>query len=93
MTERPTLTEPVECSKFWANRRGEAVIISLREFKSVLIVDVRKHFSASDGTLRPMRQGIALSIRKLPELAAALAKAERKAVELGLLADEERGDG
>jgi hypothetical protein len=79
------LPEPIEVAKFFANRRGEAVIISLREFKSVLIVDVRKHFSAPDGTLRPMRQGIALSIRRLPQLSVAIGKALERAHELGLL--------
>jgi hypothetical protein len=84
----PKLAEPIEVAKFWANRRGEAAIVSLREIEGTVVVDVRKHYSAADGTLKPTRKGIALVIRRLPELAAALAKAERKAHELGLLPGE-----
>jgi hypothetical protein len=51
----------------------------------VLVVDVRKHYSAADGTLQPTSKGITLSVRKLPELALAVAKALKRARELGLL--------
>ena len=81
------LPEPIEVSKFWANRRGEAVIVSLREYEGVLIVDIRKHYTAADGTLRPTAKGIALTVRKLPELTLAVAKALKRARELGLLRD------
>jgi hypothetical protein len=79
------LPEPIEIDKFWANRRGEAVIVSLREFEGVPIVDVRKFYTAADGTLQPTSKGIALSVRKLPELALAIGKALKRARELGLL--------
>jgi Transcriptional Coactivator p15 (PC4) len=83
------LEQPIEISKFWANRRGEAVIVSLREFgKGVLIVDVRKHYSAADGTLKPTAKGIALTVRKLPELTVAIGKALKRAHELGLLGSQ-----
>jgi len=83
----PTLSEPIEVAKFWANRRGEAAIVSLREYEGAIVIDVRKHYSAADGTLKPTRKGIALTIRKLPELAAAIGKALAKARELKLIED------
>jgi hypothetical protein len=79
------LPEPIEISKFWANRSGEAVIVSIREFEGQLLVDIRKHYTAPDGTLQPTAKGIALSVRKLPELTLAVAKALKRARELGLL--------
>jgi Transcriptional Coactivator p15 (PC4) len=81
------LPEPIEVAKFWANRAHDAVVVSLREYEGVLIVDIRKHYSAPDGTLQPTAKGIALSVRKLPELALAIAKALKRARELGLLRD------
>ena len=85
MTEE---TLPIEVAKFWANRRGEAVIASLREYKGALVIDVRKHFTADDGRLRPTAKGVALAVGKLPALAAAINKTLAKARELGLLPDE-----
>ena len=81
------LPEPIEVAKFWANRAHDAVIVSLREFEGVLIVDIRKHYTAADGTLRPTAKGIALTVRKLPELTLAVGKALKRARELGLLRD------
>jgi hypothetical protein len=51
----------------------------------VLLVDVRRHYSAADGTLKPTSKGVSLSIRKLPELTVAIGKALKRAHELGLL--------
>jgi hypothetical protein len=81
----PTLPEPIEISKFWANRGGEAVIVRLCELEGQTLIDVRKYYSAADGTLRPSQKGIALSIHRLPELAVAVGKALMKARQLGLL--------
>jgi hypothetical protein len=47
------LPEPIEIAKFWANRGGEAVIVRLCELEGQMLVDVRKYYSAADGTLKP----------------------------------------
>jgi hypothetical protein len=86
-----TLPEPIETGKFWANRRGEAVIVVLREYEGSLIVDVRRHYTAADGKLRPTSKGIALSIAKLPELAGAIAKALDVARARGLIREASHG--
>lgn len=80
-----SLPEPVVVARFWANRRGEAIFIQLREYEGRALVDVRKHFTAKDGTMQPTKKGLSIVVARLPELAAALTKAAAKAVELGLL--------
>lgn len=79
------LSEPLTIARFWASRRGEAVFVQLREFEGRALVDVRKHFTAKDGTMQPTKKGLSIVVARLPELAAALTKAAAKAVELGLL--------
>lgn len=79
------LPEPIEVAKFFANRKGDVVIVSLREFEGMPLLDIRKHYADGSGFLRPTRKGIAVVIRRLPDLAAAIMKAEKTARELGLL--------
>jgi hypothetical protein len=81
------LAEPIECGKFWANRRGEACVVSIREHEGIVIVDARRFYTAGDGTLKPTRKGISLTVRRLPDLAAAIGKALAKARELKLIED------
>lgn len=87
---RPGLAEPVEIAKFWRNRKGEAVVVQLREYEGHVLVDTRVHFTAVDGTTKPTSKGISITVLRLPELAAALMKAERTARELGLLPEAKR---
>jgi hypothetical protein len=81
---------PIIVERFWANRRGEAAVISLREYEGVIVVDVRKNYTNAEGKLAPTKKGIALVVRKLPELVKAINKAHRVAVELGLIVEERR---
>lgn len=92
MTRRPTLPDPVEIAKFWKNRRrNESVHVTLSEYEGQPLVNVRVYSTGTDGIDRPTPKGIAMGIRKLPELARALAKAEAKARELGLIDDGQDG--
>jgi hypothetical protein len=84
---RPTLDEQVIISKFWKNRRHDAVIVSLSTYEGHNLVDLRTH-AMKEGRLVPTAKGLAMVVRRLPELAAAIDKALRKARELGLLDDE-----
>jgi hypothetical protein len=84
------LTEPITVAEWWKNRRGESIRLTLSQVQGRSIVDLRTWFT-QDGKLKPGK-GFAAEIRHLPRLAAALAKAERKARELGLIEDEETGD-
>ena len=86
----PTLPEPVVVSRFWKNRgRAESVRVTLSDYEGQAIVNVRVYATGGDGIDRPTVKGVALGIRKLPELAKALAKAETQARELGLLDDQD----
>jgi hypothetical protein len=85
----PTLPEPVEIAKFWKNRRrSESVHVSLSEYEGHCLINVRVYLTGIDGIDRPTPKGVAMGIRKLPELAQALVKAEAQARSLGLLDDE-----
>lgn len=88
MTSCPKLAEPVEIAKFWKNRgRNESLHVSLSEYEGHSLVNVRIYSTGSDGIDRPTTKGIAMGIRKLPELARAIEKAESEARRLGLLGE------
>ena len=84
----PVISEPIIIAEFWANRRGKSIRVQLREFEGVALIDIRKHFTAADGKLKPTKKGLSVAIRRLPDLATAIAKAEHKARELGLIKPE-----
>ncbi|MGY4624583.1 transcriptional coactivator p15/PC4 family protein [Bradyrhizobium sp. USDA 4486] len=84
-----TLAEPIEIAKFWKNRaRNESLRVSLSEYEGHALVNVRVYSTGTDGVDRPTTKGVAMGIRKLPELARAIAKAEIEARRLGLLDGE-----
>jgi hypothetical protein len=86
MSVRPPLLAPVEIAKFWKSRdRSEHVRIEISEYKNHCLINVRVWQTGTDGCDRPTVKGIALSVRKLPELHAGITKALAKAHELGLL--------
>jgi hypothetical protein len=89
VSKHPTLEAPVEISKFWKNRRrNESVHVSLSEYEGHCLINVRVYCTGTDGIDRPTPKGVAMGIRKLPELAQALVKAEARARELGLIDGE-----
>jgi transcriptional coactivator p15 (PC4) len=68
----------------------EHVVISLSEFRGHQLVDVRVHAGFHDGDeRRPIKKGISIKVERLPELIAVLQGAARKAIELGLIGDNE----
>jgi hypothetical protein len=87
---RVTLPEPVEIAKFWANRKGEAIVISLATFEGRNLVDVRKHYTSREGKLLPTPKGLALQVLRLP--VTALTKALGEARRLRLLGNEAEGE-
>jgi hypothetical protein len=89
VTNKPHLDAPIMIDKFWRNPGGQAVVTRLYEYGDNILVDCRVHYTAPDGCLKPTRKGIAVLVNRLPELAAALAKAERIACELGLISKQD----
>jgi hypothetical protein len=71
----------------WPKNGRENIRVSLGKFQSNHTIDLRLWYSAEDGTMRPGNKGITVSVKHLPQLANALAEAERRAGELGLLAE------
>ena len=94
MTARPpTLDEPIEVAKFFKTRwRNESVHVRLSEYEGNCLIDIRVWRTGTDGIDRPSTKGLALSVRKLPELARALVLAEAKAIELNLIPNNNNGD-
>ena len=84
-----TRSEPITVSEWWKNRGGESVRISLSTYQGRNLIDIRTWHS-SEGKLVPGK-GFAADVRHLPHLAAALAKAEAKARELGLITSGDDG--
>jgi hypothetical protein len=80
------LAEPITVAKWWKNRRrNESVHVTLSEYEGRAIISVRVYSTGADGIDRPSPKGISMAVDKLPTLARALAKAEAKARELGLI--------
>jgi hypothetical protein len=90
MTTAPApLGSAIEIMKFWkSRRRDKAVVVSLSSYEGTNIVNVREHFIGSDGCMRPTTKGIAMSVRRLPELSRAVRAALEKARSLNLLPDD-----
>jgi Transcriptional Coactivator p15 (PC4) len=86
----PAFAEPITIAEWWKNRRGESIRLVLSQFQGRSILDLRTWYTA-DGKLKAGK-GFAAEVRHLPRLAAAIAKAEAKARELGLVGDEGAGD-
>jgi hypothetical protein len=85
----PPLAGPIEIGKFWKNRRRDtAIVVSLSAYEETNIINVREHFVGADGCMRPTTRGIAMSVRRLPELSKALRRALEKARDLNLLPEE-----
>jgi hypothetical protein len=88
----PALAEPIPVAEFWKNRRGESIRLVLSTFEGRSILDLRTWYTdTADGKLKPGK-GFAAEVRHLPRLAAAFAKAEAKACELGLIGDKGAAD-
>jgi hypothetical protein len=58
---KPTLAEPVLVAKFHANRRGDIVVIALRQIEDgPPILDIRKFFTDENGIMRPTKKGVSV---------------------------------
>jgi hypothetical protein len=89
MTARPpTLPEPIEW-RLWKNRwRKDAVVVSISTFEDRNLIGIRIYTTNTVGKMLPTGRGMSLAIGRLPELAAAVNSALRKAKELGLIPND-----
>jgi hypothetical protein len=70
----------------WPKNARETLMVKLDTFKDQPIVDCRAWYTAGDGSLKPGRSGLTVSIRHLPALADAIAKALTTATTSGHIA-------
>jgi len=88
-SEAMKLPEPIEIGKFFKNRKGDVIVVQIKQFEGVVFADARQFFTDSDGISRPTKKGLAISLRQLPELIALLGKALTKAHALGLVREDD----
>jgi hypothetical protein len=85
----PPITAPIEW-RLWKNRwRKDAIVVSLNTYERRNLISVRTYTTSQDGKMLPTTKGIAMNIARLPELAAAVNSALRKAKELGLIPNDD----
>jgi hypothetical protein len=87
----PALAEPITVAEWWKNRRGQSIRLTLNRYEGRDVIDLRTWYTGDDGRLKPGK-GFAAEVRHLPRLAAAFARPEAKARELGLIGDKGAGD-
>ena len=75
----------------WQKNSRETLRVRLDSYQGQAVICARSWYQASDGTLKPGRGGLTVSIRHLPALASAFVKAMEAATASGLLtAKDER---
>jgi hypothetical protein len=90
MSRRIPIPEPIIISRFWKNRRHDAVEVSLKSYLENNLCDVRI-YTLRAGVLEPTTKGISVVIARLPDLAKAINKAMAKAQQMGLLDPDKSG--
>jgi Transcriptional Coactivator p15 (PC4) len=88
-THNDPLKDEVVVGQFFKNRRKEHVRLTLKRFEGRPIADLRQFFVTKDGFSQPTTKGIALVVARLPDLAAIVNRAVKRAIELGLLTEED----
>ena len=73
----------------WPKNSRETLMVKLDSYKGQAIVDCRAWYAGSDGSLKPGRGGLTVSIRHLPALAAAFARGLTAAKDMGLISDDD----
>jgi hypothetical protein len=71
----------------WPRNARDTVLVRIDQFNGTMVVDIREWWTSPTGELRPGPKGITMSVRHLPSLARALAKADATARQLGLLTE------
>jgi len=61
------LTEPIEIGKFFKNRKGDFVVVAIKEFQGITYLDIRQFFTSEDGKSFPTKKGVAIGLRRLED--------------------------
>lgn len=87
--DKPTIPEPIIVAQFFKNRRKDIIRATLKTYEGTPLIDLRQFYTDKEGKVQPSGKGIAVHVRRLPELLDALRKAHAKAIELGLIGNAE----
>jgi hypothetical protein len=82
---QPATQEQAVVVANWPKNARELFRVALDVYRDRHVVDVRVWFVGADGTERPTRSGLTVSIRHLPKIADAIAKALAEARARGLV--------
>ena len=91
MTQRPTLTEPIEWKTWKTRRRNIAIVGSVSTYEGTNVFGLREHVIGSDGIMRPTTRGVSMALKRLPEIVDMFNKMLRRSQEIGLLAHQDEG--
>jgi hypothetical protein len=80
--------EPIEIHKMTRDRRGNALVFSLKSYQGRPFFDLRTYYTDTDGIFKPTAKGITASPSKLLEIFKAILKTVDRARELGLLKED-----
>ena len=69
----------------WPLNKREHLRVPIENYNSYDLINIRKWFKAEDDAMRPGKQGIAVQVKHLPQLADAISKALATAIERGLI--------
>jgi hypothetical protein len=69
----------------WPLNKREHLRVSIENYNSYDLINIRKWFKAEDDAMRPGKQGIAIQVEHLPQLADAITKALATAVKGSLI--------
>ena len=70
--------------QFEKNARGEVVRITREEYKGADLVNIRVWFTASDGELRPSKNGLTIRADQIPQMIEALLGVQDEGVPEGV---------
>ena len=76
----------------WLKNGRETLQVKLDNFKGHAVIDCRAWYAGAGGELKPGRGGLTISVKHLPALASALAKALDVAIKAGLVKGQQGGD-
>jgi hypothetical protein len=93
MTQRPTLSDPVEIAKFWksARNRKESIVVAIKHYEGHTFLDCRLFSTNAEGRSVPTTKGLTIGMARLSEFSAAVTKAVDRARAMGLIDDDESG--
>jgi hypothetical protein len=84
MDEQSAPTESVVITRFEKNKKEE-VRVSLDTFHGRKLINIRVFYKDDDGTMKPGKQGLALSVDRYKDLAGAILELGQSLKSSGLL--------